>query len=61
MEDFNKMYMSMQIAGHEEALDLHAAFAKTGADNFQRFAGTMTASVKDRLTKAKQIESALPR
>lgn len=60
MEDFNRMYMSMQIAGHEEALDLHAAFAKTGADAFQKFAGNMTVNVKDHLTKAKQIETALP-
>ncbi len=60
MDDFNKMYMTMQVAGHEEALDLHAAFARSGADNFQKFAAMMTTHVKDHLAKAKQIESALP-
>lgn len=60
MDDFNKMYMTMQVAGHEEALDLHAAFARSGADNFQTFAAMMTTHVKDHLAKAKQIESALP-
>jgi putative membrane protein len=60
MEDFNKMYMTMQIAGHQEALDLHTQFARNGADNFQKFASMMTAHVKDHLDKAKQIESTLP-
>jgi putative membrane protein len=60
MEDFNKMYMRMQIAGHEEALALHSAFAKSGTDNFRIFARTMTTHVKDHLATAKRIDSALP-
>lgn len=60
MQDFNKMYMSMQIAGHEEALKVHSEFANSGTDNFQKFAGTMTTHVKDHLQKAQRINSALP-
>jgi putative membrane protein len=60
IQDFNKMYMSMQIAGHEEALKVHSEFASSGADNFQKFAGTMTTHVKDHLRKAQRIDAALP-
>ncbi len=60
MEDFNKLYMTMQVAGHQEALDLHAQFAGNGTDNFQKFASLMTIHVKGHLDKAKQIESTLP-
>ncbi len=60
MEDFNKMYMSMQIAGHEEALALHSEFAKSGTDSFRTFARTMTTHAKDHLDKAKRVDSALP-
>lgn len=60
MEDFNKMYMSMQIAGHEEALTLHSTFAKTGNDDVRKLAGLMSTQVKDHLEKAKRIDAELP-
>jgi putative membrane protein len=60
MDDFNKMYMTMQIAGHEEAVTLHSEFAQSGTDNFRAFARTMTTHAKDHLEKAKRIDSALP-
>lgn len=59
-EDFNKMYMSMQIAGHEEALQLHSEFAQTGTDSFRTFARTMGTHAKDHLDQAKRIDGALP-
>jgi putative membrane protein len=60
MEDFNKLYMTTLIAGHQEALDMHAAFAKTGTDSFRAFARTMTTHTKDHLDQAKRIDGALP-
>ncbi|MGE4062774.1 MAG: DUF4142 domain-containing protein [Rhodospirillaceae bacterium] len=60
MEDFNKLYMSMQIAGHREALNLHTEFAQSGSDSFRSFARSMTTHVKDHLEQAKRIDGALP-
>lgn len=60
MEEFNKMYMSMQIAGHEEALQLHTEFAQSGTDAFRTFARTMSTHVKEHLDQAKRIDGALP-
>lgn len=59
-EDFNKMYMSLQIAGHEEALQLHSKFAQSGTDTFRTFARTMTTHAKEHLDQAKRIDGALP-
>jgi len=55
-QDFNKMYVSMQIVGQQEALNLHKAFGDGGQDNFRVFARDMTEQVKVHLDQAKQID-----
>lgn len=59
-EDFDKMYMIIQIAGHDEALQLHSAFAQSGTDNFRAFARTMSTNAKEHLDEAKRVDGVLP-
>jgi len=59
-EDFNKSYITMQIATHEEALKLHGDFAKAGSDVFRKFAGVLATQAKQHLDQATRIGTTLP-
>lgn len=60
MEDFNKLYITMQVAGHQEAVALHSEFGNSGQDNFRAYARTMSTHAKDNLEQAKRIDAQLP-
>lgn len=59
-EDFNKLYMTMQVAGLQEAVALHSEFGKSGQDSFRAYARTMSTHAKDNLEHAKRINAQLP-
>ncbi len=60
MEDFNKLYMTMQVAGQQESVTLHTAFGNTGQDNFRAYARAMITQAKDHLAQAQRIDAQLP-
>lgn len=60
VNSFDKMYMNMQVEGHEKALRLHQSYAQSGDDaKLRTAAGAMVPMISEHLVYAQQISTAL--
>jgi putative membrane protein len=60
--EFDSLYMTQQVAGHEEALALHRDFAANGQEaQLKTFAQNTSAAVQKHLTEAQQLSTKVGR
>jgi putative membrane protein len=57
---FDKMYMNMQVEGHQKALNLHQNYAQSGDNaSLRTAAGAMVPMISEHLVYAQRISTAL--